>query len=390
MSGLAYADVTVLDLSQGIAGPYCATVLGLQGARVIKVEPPDGDWIRLLGGGRDGLTALAIVNNLGKRSICLDARTPAGRSIVARLAAQADVLVENFRPGVMTKLGLGYETLAAGNPRLVYLSISGFGDSGPWAGKAGTDSVLQAYTGMAALNRDESGRPKRYGMLAADMIAALYAVQCVGASLYARSRTGRGDHLRVSLAECCAAFQAAPILDESMFAGRDRPPITVPSGVFATADGFLVVVTLRDDMWERFCRAIGLEAWLSDPRYATNESRGGHAAEINRRVQETLATRDTGAWVEIFERSDVLCAEVQGYAALRNHPQMRHMGYFGEVQQGPSNALQVPYPPGTERGAPLPPAPRAGQHTGEILRELGYSAAEIAAMEQSRVVVRGA
>ena len=159
----------------------------------------------------DGLTALAIASNLGKRSLCLDARTPAGRAIVARLATQADVLIENFRPRVMARLGLAYETLAADNPRLIYLSISGFVDSGPWADKPGTDSGRQAYTGMAVLNKDESGRPRRHGMLVADTIAALYAAQRVGAALYARSRTGLGEHVSLSLAECCAAFQAAPI-----------------------------------------------------------------------------------------------------------------------------------------------------------------------------------
>ena len=385
MSGLPYADVTVLDLSQGVAGPYCAALLALQGARVVKVEPPEGDWSRLLGGGRDGLTPLAIVNNLGKRSICLDARTSAGRMIVARLAASADVLVENFRPGVMTKLGLDYETLAAANPRLVYLSISGFGESGPWVGKAGVDSVLQAYTGIAMLNREASGRPKRFGMLLVDTVGALYAAQCIGAALYARSRTGRGDHVSLSLAQCAAAFQAAPLVDDSLFAGRY--PLTVPAGVFATADGFVVLTTLRSDMWERFCRAIGREAWLADPRYATHASRGEHAGEINRLVEEVLATRATAQWVEIFDRADVLCGAVQGYAQLRDHPQMREMGYFGTLRQAPYDALEVPYPPGTERGAPLPPAPRAGQHTAEILHELGYSAAEISALVEARVIL---
>jgi crotonobetainyl-CoA:carnitine CoA-transferase CaiB-like acyl-CoA transferase len=388
MTELAYEGVTVVDMSQGVAGPYCAAMLGLHGATTIKVEPPDGDWIRVMGGGQEGLTALAIVSNLGKRSICLDAKKPEGRALIEKMVSKADVLVENFRPGVMQKLGLDYAALRAVNPRLVYLSITGFGESGPWAAKAGTDSVLQAYTGMATLNKEDSGRPRRLGMLVPDTIGALYAVQCVGAALYARTRTGQGRQIKVSLAECCAAFQAAPIVDETLFADRYKPPIAVPSGVFATADGFFVLLTLRNDMWERFCRAIGRDAWVTDPRYATNEGRGEHSAEINRLVGEILSTRPSRAWVELLEAADVLCAEVQSYAQLRDHPQMKHMGYFGELQQPPYGPLAVPYLPGTERGDSVRPAPRAGQHTRELLRELGYSAAEIAAMEQSRIVVQ--
>ena len=182
MTELPYQDLQVLDMSQGVAGPSCGAMLGHQGAEVIKVEPPDGDWIRAMGGGRDGLTALAIVNNIGKRSICVDARQTAGRALVEKLAAKADVMIENFRPGVMQKLGLDYEALAKINPALIYLSVTGFGDAGPWVQKPGTDSVLQAFTGMAWLNREDNGTPKRIGMLVPDTISGLYATQAVSAT----------------------------------------------------------------------------------------------------------------------------------------------------------------------------------------------------------------
>ncbi len=168
----AYAGLQVLDMSQGVAGPYCAAMLGLQGADVVKVEPPGGDWIRVMGGGEAGMTPLAVAGNLGKRSLCIDARRPEGRAIIERLAARADVLVENFRPGVMAKLGLDAPTLRARNASLIYLSISGFGHEGPWADKPGTDSVLQAYTGIAASNRESDGTPRRLGMLVPDTVSA--------------------------------------------------------------------------------------------------------------------------------------------------------------------------------------------------------------------------
>ena len=388
MTPLPYQGLAVVDMSMGVAGPGCGAMLGLNGAGVIKVEPPEGDWIRVMGGGRDGLTANAIVGNLGKRSICVDARKPEGRALVGELAAKADVLIENFRPGVMKKLGLDYETLAAANPGLIYASITGFGNQGPWAQKPGTDSVLQAYTGMAMLNKEDNGRPKRLGMLVPDTISALYAAQCVGAALFARVKSGRGRHVQVSLAECCASFQAGPMVDEELFRDRAKPPVAVPAGVFSTTDGYITLLALRQDMWERLCHALGHEEWIDDARFATNERRGENSAEVNRRVAEVLVARASKEWIAALEKADVLCAEVQGYAQLRGHPQMKHMGYFGELRQPPYGSLEAPYLPGTDRDRPLPPAPFAGQHTREILAQLGRSKHEIDALESTGVVVQ--
>jgi crotonobetainyl-CoA:carnitine CoA-transferase CaiB-like acyl-CoA transferase len=385
-----YTGLNVLDLSQGIAGPYCAALLGQHGANVIKIEPPAGDWIRLLGGAKDGMSALAIVNNLGKRSICIDATQAQGRALILKMAQSADVLVENFRPGVMAKFGLEYAQLAAINPRLIYLSITGFGDSGPDSHKPATDSVLQAKTGMALANRDAAGRPRRIGIMVPDTATALYAAQCVSAELYARDRQphrgGRGRHLRVSLAECCAAFQAGPILDDFLFAGEFKPPITVPAGVFATRDGHVVLAALRGAMWQGLCRALAREDWLTEPRYATAALRGRASEEINREVAAIMGGRDTRDWTALFEQHDVLFAPVQDYAALRDDPQMLHMGYFAQTDQAPYGKLPVPHAPGSARTGVLPAAPRAGEHTREILGELGYGAEDIGAMERSGIV----
>jgi crotonobetainyl-CoA:carnitine CoA-transferase CaiB-like acyl-CoA transferase len=384
----AYTGLTVLDMSQGVAGPYCATMLGLQGAAVVKVEPPGGDWIRVMGGGEAGMTPLAVTSNLGKRSLCVDARQPAGRAVIERLAARADVLVENFRPGVMARLGLDAPTLCARHPALVYLSVTGFGGSGPWADKAGTDSVLQAYTGLAVLNRESDGRPRRMGMLVPDTISALYAVQAVGAALFARTRTGRGRHLQISLAECCAAFQAAPIFEDALFEGRYKPPTAVPSGVFSTADGYITLLVLRQDMWLRLCPALGRAHWVGDARYADNASRGQNAAALNAEIAQVLATQPSAHWIAALEAADVLCAQVQDYAQFREHAQTQHMGTFGTLTQAPYAPLPMPYLPGTPRGGAIRPAPAAGQHSHEVLAELGYGPADIAALEQSGVVTQ--
>lgn len=387
-----YAGLNVLDVSQGIAGPYCAALLGLHGANVIKIEPPAGDWIRLMGGGKEGMSALAIVNNLGKRSICIDAVRSEGRAVILKMAERADVFVENYRPGVMAKLGLDHAALAAVSPGLIYLSITGFGDSGPISHMPATDSVVQAMTGMAVANKDGAGQPRRIGILVPDTITALYAAQCVGAALYARAtqpnRSGRGRQICVSLAECCAAFQAGPILDDFLFAGQFKPPITVPAGVFATRDGYVVLATLRDAMWEGLCRALAREDWLSEPRYASGALRGQCAEEINSEVANIMRGRDTQEWALLFEQHDVLFAPVQNYAELRNDPQMRHMGYFGETDQAPYGKLPMPHVPGTARSGVLPAAPRNGEHSREILAEFGYAAADIAALEHAGLVTQ--
>jgi len=387
-----YAGLNVLDMSQGIAGPHCAALLGQQGANVIKIEPPAGDWIRLMGGGKDGMSALAVTNNLGKRSICIDAAQAEGRALILKMAERADVFVENFRPGVMAKLRLDFAALAAVNPGLIYVSITGFGDSGPEAHKPATDSVLQALCGMAIANKDAAGQPRRIGILVPDNITALYAAQCVSAALYARDRNldsaRRGKHLAVSLAECCAAFQAGPILDDFLFAGQYKPPITVPAGVFATRDGHAVLGTLRDAMWEGLCRALAREDWLTEPRYASSALRGVCADEINREVAIIMRSRDTRDWALRFERHDVLFAPVQTYAQLRSDPQMRHMGYFGETDQAPYGRLPMPHFPGTARTGELLAAPRSGEHSREILAEFGYGAADIAALERAGLVIQ--
>jgi len=386
---LPYAGLKVLDLSQGVAGPYCASMLALSGADVIKVEPPAGDWCRDLGRGRDGLGALAVASNLGKRSIVVDAARPEGRALLLAMAKRADVLIENFRPGVIARLGLEDAVIRPDNPRLVYASITGFGDSGPWARKAGTDSVLQAYTGMTMVNRGPDGAPRRFGLLVPDTVTALYALQAVQAALFARERTGAGRHIQVSLAQCCAAFQCAPIVDDALFPGEAAPPNNVPAGVFATADGFVALLALTDAMWTSVCRALGEEEWLARPEYATHPQRAARCDEINRAVAGRLRAEATQAWLERFERHDVLCAEVLDYARFREHPQTRHMGWFASVAQPPYGPLEVPELPGRDRAAPLPPAPRLGEHTRAILAGFGHTPEAVAALEQAGVVVQG-
>ncbi len=372
-----YWGLRVLDLSQGIAGPYCAALLAQQGADVVKVEPPGGDWIRNAGGGRDGMTSLAIVGNLGKRSIVVDAQQPAGRDLLLRLAARADIVVENNRPGVIERLGLGYGAVAARNPAVIYVSITGFGPDGPEAQKAGTDSILQSLTGMCHRNRDADGTPRRIPLLIPDTITAVYAAQVVGAALYARGRDGQGRHLKLSLLESAAAFQAAPIVENRIFEGAVPPPNTVPAGVFRTRDGHISLSAVTEAHFAGAMGVLGLAAWIDDPRFATAAERKKHAAFVNEEVARRLATQTTAHWVEKLAAVDALFAEIADYPAFVACAQARHLGAFAALDQPPYGALPIARMPGAERAWPLRPAPRAGEHTDEILRELGLTDAAI-------------
>ena len=383
-----YAGLKVLDLSQGIAGPYCASLLAQQGADVIKVEPPGGDWIRNAGGGRDGMTPLAVAGNLGKRSIVVDAQKPAGRDLLLGMAARADVVVENNRPGVIERLGLGYGAVAAANPAIVYLSITGFGPDGPEAQKAGTDSILQSLTGMAHRNRDHDGTPRRMPLLIPDTVTAVYAAQAVGAALYARARDGQGRHLKLSLFESAAAFQAAQIVENRIFAGETPPPNTVPAGVFRTQDGHLSLSAVTEGHFRAAMRVLGLEAWIDDPRFADAAERKQHAAFVNDEVGRRLAQQPTAYWVGKLAAADALFAEIADYPAFVGSAQARHLGAFAALEQPPYGTLPLARMPGADRAWPLRAAPRAGEHGEEILREFGL---EQAAIEQLRLsgTIRG-
>ena len=383
---LPYAGLRVLDMSQGLAGPYCAGLLGMQGAAVIKVEPPGGDWIRNAGGGREGMSSLAIMGSPGKRSACIDAAKPEGKALLLRMARESDVFVQNFRPGVIERLGLSYETLAEGNPGLVYVSITGFGPTGPDSRKAATDSVLQAYTGIAAINKLADGTPRRIPFLVPDTVTGVYAAQATGAALFARAKTGAGRHVQVSLMDSCAALQAAPILDAALSDGKPAAPITVPSGIFKTRDGFITVTSLNETMFAALLKVLGLEELGRDPRFATQPERQKNAAQINLEVSRCLAAADSKHWLERFSAADVLCADVLDYAGFRAAAQTVHRQTFCDVDQYPYGVLPLPRVPGGSAQWPLGPTPLVGEHTLEVLAEFGVPEAERSALVASGVV----
>lgn len=375
-----YSGLRVLDLSQGIAGPYCAQILWQQGADVVKVEPPDGDWGRHVGVVRDGESALSIAYNVGKRGVCVDARQPRGKALLAQMAQQADVLIQNFRPGVAERMGVGYDSLAERCPCLVYVSISGYGPDGPCATAPASDSVMQADSGLMFANQTPEGEPRRIGLLMADISTALYAAQATSAALYQQARGGRGQHVQLSLFQACAALQVNDILAFGMTGARATGAVSAPNGVFGTADASLSVLALNNDQFARLCRALERTDWLADPALSSNEGRMAQRERLHRELAAQLATQPAAHWVERFAREDVLHARVRDYGSLAAHPQAAHIGLLDSLAQPGGEPLPFARVPGAAARRPLQAAPQIGQHTVAVLTEWGVAPSDIQSM----------
>src|SRR5215470_17919579 len=251
-----YEGLKVVDLSQGVAGPHCGMLFALHGADVVKVEPPDGDWGRAIGKRHGDFSAYGVAFNRGKRSLALDLRRPEGRDVVARLAARADVVIENNRPGVLARYELDYASVRRANPNVVYVSVTGFGQDGPNRDMPATDSILQAYSGLMSVNRDGAGMPQRIGVLLIDVVTGLYAHQAAAAALYRRATRGGGRHVTVSLMDAIGAVQAGKILEYHL-EGEHGEPGGVPVGTFETRDGYTTINARREPHWIALCRVLG-------------------------------------------------------------------------------------------------------------------------------------
>lgn len=366
--------LTVLDLSQGIAGPYCGMILRQQGARVIKVEPPDGDWARQMGRVREGNTAITIACNAGKESVLLDTRQPQGRAALRQLADKADIVIQNFRPGIAERMGAGYAELSASNPRLVYVSISGYGAQGPAAGLPAVDTTMQAASGLMHTNRDAAGRPQRIGFFLVDLATGLYAAQNVGMALYRAGITGRGRHIQVSMLQASAALQAYLIMDDALFPGVESAAVNAPTGLFDTRDGRLYVGTLNDAMFQRLAQAMGFEDWMSDTGLRTSAGRMSRAAELSQRLAGQLAGNTLAHWEAVLTAHDVLFGRVNHPRDLRTNAQAQCVGLFSSLMQPGLGELPWAGVPGNGGFQAAPgDAPTLGQHTEAIFKEFGLA-----------------
>ena len=382
-----YAGLRVLDLGQGIAAPHCGMLLAMHGAEVVKLEPVAGDWSRGLGTRYGHHTAMSAQFNRGKRSLALDLKAPAGRDIAIRLAAQADIVIEGFRPGVAARLGLGYEALRTRDPRLIYVSVSGFGQQGPNIDLPCTDSVAQAFSGLVAVNLGNDGTPHRVGALIVDALTGLYAAQAVGVALFTRERHGVGRWIEVSLAQCAAAVLGHKLAEHGLENGMPKV-LNVPTGSYPTRDGWIMVALIRESDFGRLAGVLGRPEWAADPRFATFPARADNATALLGMMRAIVATQTTAHWLQRLRAAEVLADRVNGFDDWLADPHVVATGGAVTVAQPGMGSFRTPRTPGVppEAEARLGPAPGIGEHGTAILGELGLDDAAIAGLAADGVL----
>ena len=370
--------VTVVDLTRILAGPYCTMLLADLGARVIKVERPGGgDDARETGPFVDGQSAYFVSVNRNKESIVLDVKAEADRRTFDRLLERADVLVENFRPGTMEKLGYGWESVQAKHPALVFASISGFGQTGPYRHMPAYDMVVQAMGGIMSLTGQPGSPPTRVGVSIGDIAAGMFAAIGVQAALFERARTGRGSRVDIAMLDCQAAilenalarYQATGTVPGPI--GARHPSIT-PFDVFHARDGWLVIAVGNDSLFRTLCEALDMGGLAAEPRFATNAARCDNEEALKREIELRLATQPAAHWLELLQRAGVPCAPLSDVAGVMANPQLAERGMLVELQQGNARVKVAGNPVkilGSAAGA-FQPAPTLDQHRAAILAEL--------------------
>lgn len=406
----ALDGIKVLDLSRVLAGPWCTQILADLGAEVVKVERPGaGDDTRHWGPpflkdaeGRDTTQASYFTScNRNKRSVTIDMATPEGQQLIRQMAQQADVLVENFKVGGLARYGLDYASLREVNPRLIYCSVTGFGQDGPYAERAGYDLMIQAMTGMMSItgraDGEPGGGPLRVGVALTDLFTGVYASSAILAALHVRHRTGEGQHIDMALLDVGMAIlanQASGFLATGVAPTRqgNTHPSLAPYQDFPTQDGSMLLAIGNDGQFARFCAAAGQPGWASDERFTTNTLRVKHRAVLIPMMEAVTRTRTTAAWIALLEDKAVPCGPINTIAQAFDDAQVRARGLRADLPRDAGDGIaQVATVASPLRLGANPPVlrhapPALGQHTDEVLAELGLSAQAIAALRDKQVL----
>jgi formyl-CoA transferase/CoA:oxalate CoA-transferase len=390
------AGLRVLDLSRILSGPFATMIFADLGAEVVKLENPrTGDDTREWAPPFQGTeSAYFLAVNRNKRGIAVDLKTDQGRAIARRLATESDVLVENFRPGTASRLGLGYDELSALNPRIIYASISGFGQTGPYRSEPGYDAIAQALGGLMSVTGESDGEPVRVGNSAADLGAGMWAAIGILAALHARTATGHGEWIDISLLDGQIAWLT--YLAGGYFASGEVPrrygsahPTIVPYQALRTADGHLMVAVGNDTLWQRFAPLLGLDALIADPRFATNPERVVNRAALIPLIEAALATRSSAEWAELLAGAGIPAGAINDVSAALEHPQVKARDMVLSAEHPSAGTVRMVGSPikltGHVTAAHRAP-PTLGQHTDEVLGELGYSPSELRTLRQKGVV----
>ncbi len=374
----ALAGLRVLDMSQGIAGPYCTLMMAAHGADVIKLEPPAGDWLRSSRAKARGQVPTAVVMNAGKRSLVLDLKDPASCAKARRIASQCDVIVENFRPGVVEKFGLDHGSLSREKPDIVYCSITGFGRQGPLKDRPVIDHVAQAYSGWMAAQPGPDGLPQRTPNVAvADQVTAMYAYQAIASALIRRFRFGQGSRLDVTLAGAMAAFLATRITSHVLSDGAMKTTGWLPpTGEFPTQDGLLVIAVMRFPELMNLFGALGRDDLAGDPRFATQGAVVENAAELREELLKTLRSKSAMAWEQQLAGRGVMACAVRDIGQFLDAQRADGLDLVEFIDTRHLGLCPMPSIPGAPRWSEqraTPQFPLVGEHTDEVLREFGLS-----------------
>jgi crotonobetainyl-CoA:carnitine CoA-transferase CaiB-like acyl-CoA transferase len=393
---LPLEGVRVLDLTNVMAGPYCATVLGDMGADIVKIEAfPDGDTTRRFEPQVNGESYCFAVLNRNKKSLALDMKDPRGKEIVMKLAEKADIVIENFRPGVVKKLGIDYESFKARNPGIIYASMSGFGQTGPYGKKGGFDIIAQGMSGIMMMTGYPGGRPAKVGIAMNDIASGVTALYGILGAYIGKLRFGTGQYLETSLLEAGLAWSIWEF--GAFFGGGEIPTATgtrhrrsAPYQAYRSKDGYVTVGAGSEKLWSNFCTMVcGKPEWMTDPRFSSLALRLKNNDDLEREIEAVLTTQTTAYWVEKLDAAQVPAGPVYGFEQIMKDPHVKFRKMVVDIDHpkiGPMKTLGLPIKSTGDLTAIRKPAPMLGQHSEEVLRELGYGDADIRTLFDDQVI----